>query len=305
MRAALGLLTIAVACDAGRQATPPPTPTPRVVADAAVVAMPVDAAMPAGPTLLHPVAMAGPFPTIDDACLSATPCGFTVIADQTGRESKPPTEAGCAMGETDPNGVAPRSAGQSIELDHTAPNGIELRIASQSCAVPKGLRGEQDRYYMFVKRADGWWRSDALWEFRYNDKYVSGAMRTRWNDQPNATFVGVAGILDEIACDQQGTSLITDELMVRVEAGSAHPLVWAPLEVGRRYEQTKRSDGDPAIDCPSTKTAHELDETWTSPDELQLIGSAWGPPSMDDGLIQVGFSYDGDQPTTVSYRFVR
>jgi hypothetical protein len=311
MRIAFGLVVVAVACDAGRKDAPGPlpAPTPRVVADAAVVVTLADAPLPAGPTLLRPVGMTGPFPTIDDACESAKPCGFTELDDH-GNAIKPPTTTDCAMGRDDPNAVEPGSIGQqAAEIDHVTAKGIELRIGSQSCAVPKAIRGEQDIYFMFVKRADGWWRSDALWQYSYNDKYVDGTMHVRWNDQPRATFAGIAAGIDELDCEKQGDSQSTEELMVRVEAGSAHPLVWAPLVVGRRYAQAKRSDGAPDVACPTINRATELDEKWSSPDDLTLTGEAsWNEMDMDatNGLLTIGFAAARVVPSSAGdYRFVR
>ncbi len=306
MRIAFGLVVVAVACDAGRKDAPAPAPppaTPRVVADAAVVvAVPPDA--PPGPTLLHPLGMTGPFPTIDDACDSAKPCGFTDL-DEHGNDTKPATRTSCNLGDIDPNAYRPNS-GQQTELEHAA-NGIELRIASQSCDVPKGIRGEEDIYFMFVKRADGWWRSDALWRYGYNDKYGAGTMIVRWNDQPGRTFVGIAAGVSMLTCEKQGNELTTDELMLRVEAGTAHPLVWGPLVVGRRFEEKRSDDGARDVECPTQHIAEEIAETWTSADELELIGSAtWDDLEYRDGILSVGWS--GAQPVPSSagkYRFVR
>ncbi|HEY1548586.1 MAG TPA: hypothetical protein VGG28_12230 [Kofleriaceae bacterium] len=306
MRIVFGLVLV-LACDAGRKDAPTPAPrpaTPRVVADAAVVIAP-DAALPTGPTLLHPVGMTGPFPTIDDACLSAKPCGFTAL-DEHGNNAKPATKTNCAMGQIDENAYEPDGGGTQAEIDHVTPNGVELRIASQNCDMPKEIRGEQDIYFMFVKRADGWWRSDALWQYSYNDKYAGGMMHVRWNDQPGRTFAGIAAAITSLTCEKQGDELTTDELMVRVEAGSAHPLVWAPIVVGRRFEQARRDDGARDVDCPKIKTATSLDEKWTSSDDLQLVGSAtWDTIERTDGMLSIGWSNGSDASAAGAYQFVR
>ena len=285
----------------------PPAPAARIDSDAAIADAPVAPPVPAGVNVLAPVGMAGPFPTIADACRSAKPCGFTDFDDK-GVESKPATKTSCPALEhadyTDPNAVDPKHD-KEVVLSHRAP-GMELRIGSQRCAVPEGLRGEQDIYFMFVKRADGWWRSDALWQWSYNDKYSSGTMIVRWNDQPGRTFAGVAAGLGSLACSKQGESLATDELMVRVEPGAAKPLVWAPLVVGRRYEQGPMGGGGD-LPCPTIKDAQELTETWTSADDLQLAGPAtWPSLDMSAGMLNIGWRPGAGQPSAAgAYRFVR
>ena len=269
-----------------------------------------DAAASPAVTQVKPVGMAGPFSTMDDACESAKPCGFTDIDPKTGAEIKPPKLASCpalepeSSGHTDPNANDPRPNGPKVELRHTS-GALALQIVSQHCAEPDGSRGESDVYYMFVKRADGWWRSDPLWEWSYNDKYNAGSMTVRWNDQPGGTFVGVGAGLHDLACDSNADAVTTEELMVRVEAGSARPLVWGPLVVGQRHEVTPYDKSDPK--CKASKTAQELTEHWTSPDELELTGSAkWASLEKRDGILQIGWHFHDPQPSSAgSYKFIR
>jgi hypothetical protein len=313
MRAAL-VLAAFCACNAKQTGSSVATAPPiQVASGAAIVDAPppvVDAGAPPGTTLLHPVGMAGPFATLVEACHSAEPCGFTDM-DRHANPTKPATTTSCPAIEDreirDPNADDPKHVGTEVALAHVV-GAMELRIGSQSCTVPDGLRAEQDIYYMFVKRADRWWRSDALWQWSYNTKYSNGTMVVRWNDQPGRTFVGIAAGLTEPTCQRQGASLATDEMMIRVEPGTTQPRVWAPLVVGRRFEQAPEAYAAPDVTCPTIKTAQELTETWPSPDDLQLTGSAtW--PSIDagsNGVFTIGWHLRDDQPSSVgTYRFVR
>ncbi len=318
MRAALVLAALC-ACNAKQTGSSAGTAPPirvasgAAIADATPAVLPVvDAGAPPGTMLLHPVGMAGPFETLVEACQSAKPCGFTDM-DEHGNATKPAITTSCPAIEDrkirDPNADDPKHVGTEVALLHRSWARWSLRIGSQSCTVPEGVRAEQDIYYMFVKRADRWWRSDALWQWSYNSKYSNGTMIVRWNDQPGRTFVGIAAGLTEPECERQGGSLSTDELMIRVESGTTRPLVWAPLVVGRRFEQAPESYAAPDVKCPTIKTAQELVETWSSPDDLQLSGSAtW--PSIDtdttNGIFTIGWHLRDDQPSSVgTYRFVR
>ena len=253
-------------------------------------------------TLLRPVGMTGPFPTIDDACESAKPCGAT--------DTGPAKIATCSAlepessGHVDPNASPPSFNGPRAELRH-ASGAIAMQIASQQCPAPKGVRSEQDIYYVFVKRADGWWRSHPLWEWSYNDKYGGGSMIVRWNDQPGRTFVGVAAGLHDLACEKNGDELTTEELMIRIEPGTTRPLVWGPLVVGQAAALTPYPSADPT--CRASATAQELTEHWTSADELELTGSAtWPSLEKRDGILQIGWHFHDAQPSSVGkYRFIR
>jgi len=257
--------------------------------------------------------MDGPYKSANEACEHAQPCGFTDMTE-SGELIKPQTTASCpalrSSDYVDPNATDPNPNGTGInmaQLSHRSKD-LELRIGSQSCAVPKGIRGEQDIYYMFVKRADGWWRSEPLWQWSYNDKYASGTMLVRWNDaKPGRTFVGVMAGQDGLACMKQGFSHSTLELMIRVEPGIATPVVFAPLVVGERFALEVDKDlADAADDCKASKHADELEEHWTSDDDLELTGAdTWRGFRSDGGSLEIGFT-GGDKPSSVGrYRFTR
>lgn len=300
--------------------TPPVRPAP-VVSDAAVPDAPISTATP-----IAPVAMDGPYKTIAEACHHAAPCGFTDM-DEIGRMRSPATKTSCPALENDqrvdPNANDPRSGVNMKQLSHTTGD-LALRIGSQRCAAPEGLRAEQDIYYMFVKRGDGWWRSAPLWQWSYNDKYGGGWMTVRWNDKPSErsarsgaegaakvvdrpgrTFAGIAASLTGLACTKQATTTQTIELMVRVEQGTKSPIVFAPLVVG---ERTKLElDGDVSVECKPNHHSWELTESWKSDDELELTGPAeWLAPARDRDTGLLTIELDDKAPSTAgSYRFAR
>lgn len=309
---ALALIVIA-GCQAGDGvvAAPPATPAappPKLVADAAVVTP--DAGLPPNTTVLAPVAMDGPYKTIAEACHHAKPCGFTDMDDQ-GRERSPATKTSCPALESsqfvDPNAEDPRPNGKGInmaQLSHRSKD-LELRIGSQSCAAPKGIRSEHDIYFMFVKRAEGWWRSVALWQWSYNDKYANGTMLVKWNDQPGRTFAGIAAGTSEVTCNRQGYEHDTLELMVRVEPGTTTPIVYAPLIVGERTQLDPIEELAPQ-DCKKSRSATELTEHWSSDDDLELTGAAtWNKAPFDNGVLTIWLLGDRVPSSVGHYRFTR
>lgn len=309
MRASLCVLLFACQSEA------PPTPTsPTPVApvnplsDAAIAVTP---AIPPNTFMLSPLTMDGPYASANEACQHAKPCGFTDI-NEKGDFIKPQIKTSCpalASSEfVDPNATdpSPKSMGINMaQLAHTSKD-LQLRIGSQSCAAPKGIRAEHDIYYMFVKRADGWWRSEPLWQWRYNDKYESGTMLVRWNDQPGRTFAGIAAGLDALECSKQGYSHSTLELMVRVEPGTKTPVVFAPLVVGERFALEPMEPVAQGIDCKASKRSTELTEHWSSDDDLELTGAgSWSGVHADGSLLEIGF-FGEPKPSSVGhYRFTR
>jgi hypothetical protein len=304
-------LLLFAACGAPSEAPATIAPRPTIAERPGAVAVTPDAStLPPNTILLSPVAMEGPYKSANEACEHAQPCGFTDMT-QMGVYTTPSTKTSCPAlrgGDAiDPNSTDPNPKGGGInmaQLSHKSKD-LELRIASQSCAQPKGMRGEQDMYYMFVKRSDGWWRSEPLWQWSYNDKYGAGTMLVRWNDaKPGRTFVGVMAAEDDLTCDKQGTEHSTLELMIRVEPGKKTPVVFAPLVVGERSAIEPMGDG--SGECKASKHSTELDEHWTSDDDLELTGpGTWLGFRSDAGLLEIGFG-GGDKPSSVGhYRFTR
>jgi hypothetical protein len=255
------------------------------------------------PIALAPVAMDGPYKTLMQACVHAKPCGFTDL-NEKGIESVPQKKTTCPSlagdDDYDPNaGLAGGTA-----LSHKSKD-LQMRIGSQSCAVPKGIRGEQDIYYMFVKRADGWWRSERLWQWSYNDKYAGGTMLIKWNDKPGRSFAGVMAGQYDTACNRQGTTLSALEMMIRVEPGTTSPIVYAPLVVGERsnleLNDPKDINNESMFDCKPTSHADEMTEKWTGDDDLELSGiGTWNGIPFSDGM------FTATAPSTAGhYRFTR
>ena len=95
--------------------------------------------------------------------------------------------------------------------------------------------------------------------------------------------------------------------MIRVEPGIATPVVFAPLVVGERFALEVDKDlADAADDCKASKHADELEEHWTSDDDLELTGAdTWRGFRSDGGSLEIGFT-GGDKPSSVGrYRFTR
>jgi hypothetical protein len=261
-------------------------------------------------TKLSPVAMDGPYKSQHEACVHATPCGGTKEDKKDPfKFVKPPKVATC--GGDDLNGGD--TNGKPTKLDHKVGD-MTLQIASQSCAVPPGIRWNHNVYYAFVKRADGWWRSAPLWQFKYNDKYESGSMLIKWNDQTGRTFAGIMAQLSSGACMKHGSSAGTVEMMVRFEAGTKSPVVFAPLVVGERFSREIDKDNPPEdasdasdADCKPVKKSFELEEKWSGDDDLELKGPAsWFGLETADGTL--GILVDDSKKATSSagkYHFTR
>src|SRR4051812_298527 len=166
---ALAACTTASATPAppAKPATPPPAP-----------AKPAPAAAPAAlPTELHSMKMDGPYKSAVEACRHARPCGFTDMNDK-GVYSKPPKTPDCGpIADASLDIARPDNPAQ---LSSKAPFG-DVRLGSVRCSVPRGMRFEHAEYYMFVRRDDGWWRSEPLYSADYNEKYCAVATVVRWN----------------------------------------------------------------------------------------------------------------------------
>lgn len=267
------------------------------------------AAAPAGDarvTEIRPLPIAGPFPSLADACRRALPCGGTQIDEKTGHVTRPPARPDCsAVLDPAKDENLGTASGDRAELVHGAGD-REIQIGGVACAVPKGLRGSESRYHVFIKRPDGWWRSDPVFVFNYNDKYCAGSMMIRWNDQPGRTFAGLAATRTCLTCSKQGNEDDTLELMIRVETQGARPIVFQPLAVGERNTVTPDAQLSPGIDCKPSKHHVSMTESWSSADELVLTGPAsWRDVPVQDGVIFIGLGQSGRPSTAGRYRFTR
>jgi hypothetical protein len=296
-------------------ASPPPTlPTPQATPDASLA---VAADAPVTPardpaTEITPVELAGPYPSLADSCKAAPPCGFTDM-DQNGKEIKPATRPRCDAVLDPSNDIVAHvpdsisKTGAATAMTHR--NGdTEIRLGGVICAVPKGLRFEHSMYYVFVHRADGWWRTSApMFEYDYNDKYCAGAMYVIWNDKPSRTIAGIAAESGCLTCMKQGQSSSIVELMLRVEATGTRPAVFPFLPVGHRHKtemfpdpSTDRTD----TECKPSKSAMSLKETWPADDEVVLDGPVGPSVVASEGLTLDRVVGDGTiRPGR--YRFTR
>lgn len=270
---------------------PPRDPPP---ADAAVVdaipgprpilvdAAPRDAVPADQPIDVPALAMAGPYPSLRASCKAAKPCGELAVDDR-GMATQLPTSPDCRAvldPSTDPVTVTPRSyTSVGPGSPARAVPGGEIRIAGVVCAVPEGMHGDSADHYVFVKRDDGWWRTEApLFTHNYNDKYCSGSRYVQWNVDAARTIVGLAMGVDCLSCGKQMMTEDVTELMLRIEPGGAKPRVFAPLQVGWRTNTTAPfAPADPAAtdpDCKVGARAVSLQERWLADDEVVLTGPA-------------------------------
>jgi len=325
MRTVLALLLFGACTKATPDhSEPPPTPpgpiTPHIDAGMvdAVADAPSDTTTSSDPTAIKPLAMAGPYKTIDDSCAAARPCGFTDM-DARGNYTTPAKTPDCDAvldQSRDPIGLVPttinraRAAAQLWQL--VGKDNDEIRIGGVRCAEPKGMRGESSEHYVFVHRKDGWWRTEQpMMSWSYNEKYCGGGMYVLWNDKGPRTIIGIAAGHSCLACGKQGYSESITELMVRVETGGTKPLVFAPLVVGTR-DKTWRMDEfsgpgvDPKMlnepDCKLGGSATSLTEKWPSDDEVILSGGT-GTGGPVDTTIKIGV--DAPLAAPGRYRFVR
>jgi hypothetical protein len=249
---------------------------------------------------------AGPYPSLFAACEAAAPCGGTGFDRATEKITDPPAHPDCsAVGGAGPEYFEPNARSQGPELVHRVA-GAELRIAPVACAVPRALHFDDARFYLFARRADGWWRSGPLFEVDTNNKYCGASAVVRWNAQPGRTFIGLAATSSCVACVKEGAEDETTEMMIRVETDGAAPVVFPPLVVGERDVLTPNADIDPQIDCKAKRTAISLAEHWPGPDDLVLTGPAtWAAPLLEDGLLRLGFGRAGQPSPVGHYRFTR
>lgn len=230
MRTALSLLLVAgcssspgrvVTADAGIVAV-----DAAVAADAAVVAAPTPA------TSIPALAMAGPFKTLAASCAAAPPCGFTML-DANKQPIDPPTQPDCTA-VLDPDATPFGSPWPSFDgpgdptLVH-ATGSAELRIGSVRCAVPPQQgHDEASEHYVFIKRADGWWRTEnAVFAYTFNSHRCSGSLSAQWNDQSGRTLIDIAKGISCFAGSKTSFQNDVEKIKLRAEVGGATPTVLA------------------------------------------------------------------------------
>ncbi len=273
----------------------PPGPQPLVI-DAAPA--PSDAPPPITMIDVPTLAVAGPYPTLEASCAAARPCGFTAV-DAQQNPITPPTTPDCSAvldpGQDETSKVpASYNDGSHAELVRSVPGG-ELRIGGVRCSIAKGERGDHSEHYVFLKRADGWWRTVApVFEHSYNEKYCTAGMYVLWNVKAARTILGIAGARECVSCGKQMMSSDASELMLRVETTGAKPRVFAPLPVGTRitvwdqfhFDDPTRSKTD--VDCKVGTTATSMKEKWPTDDEVILEGPAAATGGPETKMFTMG-----------------
>lgn len=233
--------------------------------------------------------MAGPFPTIGAACAKAPACGFTVM-DESGNQSAPPTAPDCTF-------VTEQDSDAS-NFDHG-----DTRLVGIPCAIPKGARGSDVQYYLYVKRDDGWWRSvDRVLDVNYNDKYCAGKLSADWDDRGAHLSLGVGCI----SCNKQGDDDFWYDALLAIDRKA--PVYWDPIILGQHERSKLRDDGDKAEAkaCNTPPYDAVLKETWKG-DDLVLTGPAkWHSIATDKPGFHVWYGPRGDVPSSAgTYRLVR
>ena len=296
---------VVIACSKAEPPKPKPSVAP-ITIDASIVASP-DAPPAFVGVDITPLKMVGPAKTLAASCATITPCGNTAPADSNKRILPKNPDCSLVLEETQ-DAMAVNDKGQPQKLKH-AVGDAEVRIGAVACAIPEGLRFDAQKYYAFVKRADGWWHSDGpLFSYDFNNKYCGASMLVRWNAQPNRTFAGVAASISCLECRKNANATHTREMMIRFEPQRAQPVVFPIVEVGSRlvFERMfdKPDPGDTDLEnCPKNSKNHtSLTETWSGEDELTLTGA-----SLDQFIpVAGGMSIDALGASGAgSYRFVR
>ena len=232
-------------------------------------------------------------------------------ARRQGRERKPQTQPDCAAvlrPGADPLDRVPdgfEKKGGAPALVHRT-GAAELRVGSVRCAVPDGIHVTHAQYHVFVRRADGWWRTARpIYELNINDKYCSGAQYLHWNDKPARTIVGLALQSVCSACTKAAEHTSLAELMLRVELGGDKPAVFPLLAVGvrDRLEPIAELAAD-APECKASRSAMSLQERWPSDDEVVLTGAA-GPSVSTLETMTLPQVVGGGKIAPGRYRFTR
>lgn len=264
------------------------------------------AAAPTPATEIAPVPMSGPYKSLEASCKAVPPCGFTDM-DEKGTPTKPAKTTHCEAVLDPTRDIAssvPDSftkTGATAAMTHARKDG-EIRIGGIRCDVPEGIRSEEAKYFVFIKRADGWWRTTApMFEYSYNDKYCGGGLYVMWNDKPTRTIAGVAASAGCLVCNKQAQAETIVELMLRVETTGDKPAVFPFLPVGLRTK-TELMGSDPQPDCKPSHTATSLEESWPSDDEVVLDGKSITIPVAGELILR---SVVGATTAPGHYRFKR
>jgi len=232
--------------------------------------------------------LAGPYKTLAEACRAATPCGFTQIEEATQQMFSPPKRPDCSQ-----LADGPRSG--------------DIRIAPVGCAVPKHVRTSHVRYHAFIKRKDGWWRSDPLFNLEYSEKYCSVAIAAKWQTRGALRVARVTTARDCPACNKQGIETETHELLIAIDPAGDKPVTFEPLLVAERMAIEPDPDTPAEQVCKRESYKAVLQERWTD-DTVELTGPArWRPMRYVDSMLDIGIA-DATVFVTSSagqYRFAR
>jgi len=250
----------------------------------------------ARPIALPKTPMTGPFKTARAACLAAPACGGTIYDDRTNKISGSPGKTRC--------GYWPQSApGEPAEEpEPTTLATKDTLLASVTCAAPKGIRNWEERYYLFVQTAAGWWRAPAF-SLDYNEKYCGHEITATWETRGTQRIARVAGQVGCVSCNKQGQESSTLDLLIVAETARKRPVMYQPLVTGQHERNEKDADGATDVDCPTVKTDVVLTEAWTGTNTLELTGAAtWKKFSRDRQGILLRLGADGARSSVGTYK---
>lgn len=239
---------------------------------------------------LRGVALAGPLPSLAEACAALDPCS-SATADMR-------VPAIARTGSPDCSAI------ERSEL-RTEADGTEIRIAPLTCKT-EADRIEHLRYFAFVKRADGWWRSRPLFESNDPDRYCSTEVNAAWEQHDTRTFARISSTSSCVACTKQGDVSHGLQLLVGFGLDGATPAMWPPLVVGEHFTQAPHDDAAADVACARRDERLVLRETWLA-DRLELEGAAaWHPLWNEQDVPSLSFEEDKQAASPAgTYLFVR
>jgi hypothetical protein len=228
--------------------------------------------------------MAGPFTSAKAACLAAPACGGTDYNEKTGAIGGPTGTTRCPYWPEVEPGDPPAAPTETTLATKGA------LLASVLCAAPRGIRSWEERYYLFIKTAAGWWRAP-VFSFGYNDKYCGEELTATWETRGAKRIARVRTSVGCVACNKQGNESEDLDLLIIADPSKATPVLYDPLITGQHERQQLDPDGATDVECPTIKKDVVLKTTWTDPQTLVLTGAkTWKKTTRTKAGVQLRFS---------------
>jgi hypothetical protein len=221
-----------------------------------------------------------------------------------GQETDPPKQPDCRFVE---DGSDPDTDDDPEHMT-TATRTGDVRFIGVKCADPPGMPGSAVRYYAYVQRVDGWWRSrESLLSVSYNERYCHARLSAKWRRKGPHLLARVAAGLACLACGKQGDRTLVYDLIIAIDQDGAKPATYRAIPVGEHTTEQRRADGDPAERCGQPEFDAVLAEKWPDPDTLVLRGPAtWHALNREEPWFYVWNGVNEEEPSGVgTYRLVR